>query len=265
MRKVIPFVCLVLFFLPVSLLASSIPLAIAESSVTIVSPGYGMGSGTVIIAKDNSIWVLTAAHVVAGLKEESEVIDQKTGAKKTKVSFRDAKVVRHIVENGRTVGRLELDAEIIRYSPVENHDLALLKLRRGMFKTSAIFHLDKEIPEIGTDLYHCGSLLGEFGSNSLTAGIVSKHGRVLNNYTYDQVSCPSFPGSSGGGVFLKSNGKYIGMVTRGAGETFSLIVPVRRIQVWSKQVGIEFIVDPSIAIPSKEDLNKLPIEDNLKE
>lgn len=267
MKRLLAVPVTLLLLVSLAVAAGPVPKSVVEASVTVVSPNYGSGSGTVVVDKNGSVWVLTAAHVVAGLREESEALDAKTGAKKTKVLFKDAKIVRFIVENGRTVGRVELDAEVVRYSSVDHHDLALLKLRRGAgeFTSSATFWLDKEIPDAGTELYHVGSLLGEFGSNSLTAGIVSRPGRVLYGYTFDQVSCPCFAGSSGGGVFLKSDGRYVGMVTRGAGETFTLMVPVRRINVWTKQVGIGFVLDPSLPVPDATELGKLPIEDNLKE
>ncbi|HAT67623.1 MAG TPA: hypothetical protein DCS66_24005, partial [Flavobacteriaceae bacterium] len=58
-----------------------------------------------------------------------------------------------------------------------------------------------------TELYHVGSLLGQTGSNSMTRGIVSQVGRVLNlgsgdGTVFDQTTVTAFPGSSGGGVFL---------------------------------------------------------------
>ena len=255
-------VALLLFVMPTSA-QDSVPKKIQDVSVTILSPGWGEGSGVVCVTKDKTCWVLTAAHVVQGLREEREIIDSKTGGKKVAVSFRDAKVIRHLVEDGRTVGRLELDAEVIRYSSVDHHDLALLRVRkREMLAVGCIFYLEDKLPEVGTDLLHCGSLLGQFGSNSLTAGILSKHGRLINGYVYDQTSCPSFPGSSGGGTFLKADGRYVGMLVRGAGETFSLIVPVRRIKDWAKAVGIDFVIDPSV--PLDEKFRERAVEDSLK-
>ena len=147
-------------------------------SVTIRSESQwssGEGSGVIFTRKDkngdlvNFVW--TAAHVIDNLRSERRVIIN--GAPRTVVEFKDAKIIKVIRQNGRAVGRLELDAEVVKYSNSEDgHDLALLKVRKvGFVKDSVSFYLDKELPKLGTDLWHVGSLLGQMGSNSMTDGI----------------------------------------------------------------------------------------------
>ena len=241
------------------------PKHLQEVSVTIQSSG-GTGSGVLFTRKDakgatvNLIW--TAGHVVADLRSQRDVITP-DGSKRTIVEFGDPKVVTQIIEDGRIVGRLEMDAEVIRYSNADDgEDLAVLKVRKKNFVDKSVtFYLVAGIPDIGTDLLHVGSLRGQFGANSLTSGIYSQHGRLLGKTVFDQTTCAAFPGSSGGGVFLKDNGQYIGMLVRGAGETFNLIVPIRRIHDWAKQAKVEWALDPKIAMPTDEDLSKMPIED----
>jgi S1-C subfamily serine protease len=242
-----------------------------DVSVTIVSESSfsrGEGSGIIFSRKDkdgntvNFIW--TAAHVIDNLRTERKVIVN--GASKTLVEFKDAKIVKVIRQKGRSVGQLELDAEVVKYSDAEDgHDLALLKVRKLNFVDSTVnFYLDKEIPKLGTDLWHVGSLLGQMGSNSMTDGIYSQTGRVLkslNKHVFDQTTVAAFPGSSGGGVFLKSDNRYIGMLVRGAGETFNLIVPVRRMQEWATKNNIMWALDTSVKLPSNEELAKIPVED----
>jgi len=241
-------------------LPTNVPAYLQDISVTIHA-GSSQGSG-VIKTRDGINYVWTAGHVVAHLRTQRDIIDPKTGGKKTVIEFEDAKVVKELIEDGRSVGRIEMFAEVIRYSNADNgEDLALLRVRKKNFVNSSVqFYLDEAIPPLGTTLYHCGSLLGQFGSNSMTRGIVSQHGRVLHGVVYDQTTCAAFPGSSGGGVYLQ-DGRYVGMVVRGAGETFNLIVPQRRLAKWAKKVGIEFTVDDNIAVPCEEDLKKFPIED----
>ena len=233
---------------------------IQDASVTIHA-GWAQGSGE-IKTRNGVNFVWTAAHVVEGLRSTRRVIDPKTGSTKTVVEFKDAKVVKELIENGRSVGRLEMDAEVIRYSDADNgEDLALLRIRKRNFvRTSIQFYLEDDIPDVGTTLYHCGSLLGQLGSNSFTRGIMSQHGRVFDGKVYDQTTCAAFPGSSGGGVYL-SDGRMVGMITRGAGETFNLMVPARRIKVWAKRAGVEFAINDKIPMPTDEELRKLPIED----
>lgn len=241
-------------------LPKDVPTYLQEVSVTIHS-NKSQGSGT-IKTRDGINYVWTCGHVVCGLRTEREVIDPKTGGKKTVIEFEDAKIVKELVEDGRSVGQVEMFAEVIRYSDAENgEDLALLRIRKKNFVTCSVqFYLDEKIPALGTKLLHCGSLLGQQGSNSMTTGIVSQHGRVLNGTIYDQTTCAAFPGSSGGGVYLE-DGRYMGMIVRGAGETFNLIVPQRRLVKWAKKVGVEFALDDNIPVPSDQEIKKFPIED----
>lgn len=233
---------------------------IQDLSVTIHAGG-AQGSGE-IKTRNGVNYVWTAGHVVDGLRTTRTIIDSKSGGTKTIVEFKDAKVVTELIEDGRAVGRLEMDAEVIRFSDSENgEDLALLRVRKKNFVRSSVqFYLEDKIPPVGTTLYHCGSLLGQMGSNSFTRGIMSQHGRVLHNKVYDQTTCAAFPGSSGGGVYL-ADGRMCGMIVRGAGETFNLIVPVRRIRDWAKRAGVEFALDDKVIVPSDADLRKLGVED----
>lgn len=246
------------------LAADSIPTYLQDVSVTIHTD-FAEGSGVIFTRPNaegqsvNLIW--TAGHVVSDLRGEREVITS-DGSKRTIVEFKDAHIVKEILENGRTVGRLELDAEVIKYSDSETgEDLALLRVRKQNFVTaSAHFYTNATLPALGTELYHVGSLLGQMGANSMTSGIYSQHGRLINKTLFDQTTVAAFPGSSGGGVFLK-DGQYIGMLVRGAGETFNLIVPVRRIAAWAKSAKVEWAFNPAVSMPSEDALSRMPIED----
>lgn len=227
----------------------------------------GEGSGVVFSRKDadgnliNFVW--TAGHVVDILRYERKVLVN--GMPKTLVEFRDAIIIKEIRQEGRVVGKLLMDAEILKYSDVrDGHDLALLKIRKYNFiSDSVVFFLDKNIPVLGTDLLHVGSLLGQMGSNSMTDGIYSQHGRVIkeiNKFVYDQTTCTAFPGSSGGGVYLKSDARYVGMLVRGAGEGFNLIVPIRRMVSFCEEHKIMWALDHKETMPSDNELRKLSIE-----
>jgi hypothetical protein len=242
-----------------------------DISVTIKSDGKynsSEGSGVIYTRKNkkgeliNFVW--TAAHVVENLRSERKIL--RNGRSVTVVEFKDAKIIKEIRQNGRTVGRLELDAEVIKYSDATNgHDLALLRIRKANFVTESVaFYLDDELVPLGTELYHVGSLLGLSGSNSMTFGIMSQHGRVipsLNKKIFDQTTCTAFPGSSGGGVYLKGDGsKYVGMLVRGAGEGFNLIVPVRRMVMYCQKHKIMWSLSPKEEMPDRETVDKMPVE-----
>ena len=243
-------------------------------SVTIRSEGEwsnGEGSGVIFTRKNskgelvNFVW--TAAHVIDNLRKERQVLVD--GTKKTIVEFKDPMIVKEIRQNGRTVGRLQMDAEVLKYSDADDgHDLALLRVRKRNFVTDTVtFYLDDKIPGLGTDLLHVGSLLGQMGANSMTDGIYSQHGRLiksLNKFVFDQTTVTAFPGSSGGGVYLKSDARYIGMLVRGAGEGFNLIVPVRRMQDYCEKHKIMWALNPNVKMPSEDEIAKQPIEHEPK-
>ena len=82
---------------------------------------------------------------------------------------------------------------------------------------------------------------------------------------FDQTTCTAFPGSSGGGVYLKSDAKYVGMLVRGAGEGFNLIVPVRRMVDYCERHKIMWALDGKVDMPNEEALKKMPVESTPKE
>ncbi len=239
-------------------------------SVTIKSKnGYNSseGSGVLVVRRigdDEVTFVWTAAHVVDNLREVREVITE-SGSPRKVVEFKDAQIVREMVESGRRVGEIKMDARVIKYSNANTgHDLALLMVRAKNYgKDSSTFYLNDDDPiiPIGTNLYHVGSLLGQMGANSMTTGIVSQIGRTMDKMEYDQTTVTAFPGSSGGGVFL-TDGKYIGMLVRGAGEGFNLIVPIRRMLTWAEKNEILWALDAGVEMPSLDEIDEISVEDS---
>ena len=237
--------------------AGDLPGYLQDISVT-VKASRGEGSG-VAFCRDGVTYIWTAAHVVDDLRSTRSVTDPVTGTSRRVIEFRDASIVKQLRENGRIVGRTEMDAEVIRYSNADTgHDLALLRVRKtGFLKTSCVFAESGLVP-LGEDLVHVGSLLGQMGANSMTKGIMSQHGRLIGKTVYDQTTVTAFPGSSGGGVFTES-GRYVGMLVRGAGEGFNLIVPARRLRDWASSAGVLWAVNPDVPIP--DDIDEMPVED----
>ena len=254
-----------------------------DVSVTVKTWG-GEGSGVIVTrtvpvtsntlgkpktVKVNFVW--TAAHVIDGLRSVRTVI--KNGQAKKIVEFKDAQIVQELVEDGRRVGEMKMEAKVVKYSDSENgEDLALLMIRKkGYIDQSVTFYKAEGKPvAIGTELYHVGSLLGQTGSNSMTRGICSQVGRVLDLGTgdgvvFDQTTVTAFPGSSGGGVFLSERskdkaGQYVGMLVRGAGETFNLIVPVRRMREYAKKQGVLWAIDSNYPVPTLSEITAMSVE-----
>lgn len=272
---------LVLIFCFVSFVkADDVSTHLQNISVT-VQAGKGSGSGVIFTRqiKDgdktkNVNFVWTAAHVLEGIRNVRTFIDTEGHVKKT-IEFQDAEIIKKIIESGRTVGQLKMDAKVIKYSDAKDgEDLALLMIRKvGFVDDTVKFSIDKEEKglALGTQLYHVGSLLGEDGSNSMTTGIMSQIGRTLSlnggsKVLFDQTTVTAFPGSSGGGVFL-TDGQYVGMLVRGAGETFNLIVPIRRIKKWAEKESVLWAMDPNLEAPPLEEIEKIVVEKmgNVKE
>ena len=259
--------------------AQEVAQHLQDVSVTIKS-GNAEGSGVLITRelqksstdseKIKVNFVVTCAHVVDNLRSTREIINS-SGQKQTIIEYRDAQIVKELVENGRKVGELKMDAKVILFSDAEDgEDIAILMVRKqGFVDTNTEFELSDKPIAIGTGLFHVGSLLGQSGANSMTAGIMSQVGRVLSLGTgdgvvFDQTTVTAFPGSSGGGVF-RTDGKYVGMLVRGAGETFNLIVPIRRMRQWASHRGIEWILDPSAAAPNLNAIKKIRPENGTNE
>lgn len=264
------FLCLLLACLALNVLAAdpvtpSVPAQLQDVSVTIEA-GNAEGSGVIFTRKLSSgqpvCFVWTAGHIVAGLRYEHE-LTLPDGTKRTQIIFKDPTVKRRLVEDGREIGWVTSNAEVIRYSNANTgEDLALLRVRKKNFSESSVrFYVDDAIPEIGTPLFHVGSFLGGPGAGSMSEGIYSQVGRLLAATIFDQTSVVAYPGSSGGGVFLH-DGRYVGMLVRAAGPSFNFIVPVRRIRAWAFASQVYWAVDPTVAAPTDEELSarKLSVE-----
>jgi hypothetical protein len=253
---------------------AGVPDELQKVSVTIKA-GNAQGSGTLVtrkIGEDTVTFIWTAAHVVNGLRSTRTVVTPQ-GTPRILVEYKDAEIVQERQQDGRRVGEVKYDCKVVKVSDADyGEDLAVLMVRcKGAYPANvcAKFHKDPNyIPPIGVDLSHCGSLLGQFGANSYTTGVLSQTGRTLpmkgaNVRVFDQVTTVSFPGSSGGGMYLKESGEYIGMLTQGVMQLqgFNFIVPVRRIHAWATASKVEWAIDPTVPLPGLKEIDAMPVED----
>lgn len=193
-----------------------IPFAVSyqdlQASAVTVRASEGSGSGVIVLKPNGDIFCWTAAHVIGESKA-------------------DVTLIKQVVVNGRAVGLFSVEAEVISISKTQ--DLAVLKPRSAyFFKTGAKFESALFVPKLGDPAVHVGSLHGLPGAESVTTGIVSFAGRVMEGLIFDQTTATAMPGSSGGGVW-SAEGKLIGLVVSGYSDTFSFIVPVRRMHEWA--------------------------------
>lgn len=255
--------------------SNDVPAFLQGISVTVKAGGV-QGSGTVVTridpdTQERLTFILTAGHVVDDLRNVRKVVNA-DGSTKILVEFKDPRIVAERYQDGRRVGEQTLDCKVIKYSDYEyGEDLAVLMVRlRNSYDTDACAKFPANpnyIPPVGVNLSHCGSLLGKFGSNSYTTGVLSQAGRLLdgkgaNSKVFDQVTAVAFPGSSGGGVYLAEDGTYIGMLTQGVRtQGFNFIVPVRRMRAWAANAGVEWVINTNLPCPPLSDIMEIPVED----
>ncbi len=255
---------LILMLVSTVTFASDLTDKLQSASVT-VKAGNAQGSGVLVtrtIEGTDYTFVLTAGHVIDNLKRARTV--NKDGKELKVFEFDDVGIVQEFQQDGRRVGETSVMCRVLRFSDAElGEDLAIMQVRKTAYtKATTEFYLDEKIPDIGTELYHVGSLKGQFGANSLTTGIISQTGRVFNlaggqGVVFDQTTATAFPGSSGGGVYRKNDGKHLGVLVRGSGEGFNFIVPARRLNGWCKAVNTEWLVNPLAKLPTKAELDKM--------
>jgi S1-C subfamily serine protease len=235
-----------------------------EISVTIKA-GNAQGSGTLMIVPVDGkpvTFCWTAAHVVAGLRSQKEVVTP-DGQTRHSVTFSDPEIVQEEIEDGSRVGERKMLAKVLLYS--EKEDLAILRVRKkGFARVSVVFSPLKTAPKVGTELYHCGSPGGqEVGANSVTPGIVAQVGRVFPDRIgeFDQVTTAALGGSSGGAVFLR-DGHYVGMLTLGiqGADSFHYIVPIRRMRAWAEKQKVLWAMGEGKP-PTEDELSKISVED----
>ncbi|MGB9619156.1 MAG: trypsin-like peptidase domain-containing protein [Armatimonadota bacterium] len=265
--------------LPILLLSSLATVVEAQSvgkrlqavSVNVRARG-AEGSGSLFVVDiegKTTNWVLTAYHVVEGLRTVSSVVGP-DGQERKRVTYYDAQILQEQVQDGRVVGTVTYDAKIVCVSA--RYDLAVLRVRKDgkIVEAGAKLYTGSDVPDVGTPILHAGSPGGADigGSATLTSGIISRIGVRINDFTdsdagiYDQVDCAALPGSSGGLVALASTGEIVGIITIGvrSADSFHWIVPARTILKWSEQAGIRWIFDSAVPPPKLADLEKIPLE-----
>lgn len=198
--------------------ALPVPTMLQAASVTVIA-GESMGSGFIVV-RAGRVFVWTARHV----------IDKET----TVGVFHD------FISNGNRFARRGWVAHVIKAD--EKADLALLEVDHfAAVLTPGVEFYSGPVPAVGTEICHVGSFFGERFPGSYSTGVISAVGRFDGDGDgpFDQVSCPAFPGSSGGGVFLM-DGRCIGMLVRQSASTLDFLIPVRVIREWAKQNAVEF-------------------------
>ena len=87
--------------------------------------------------------------------------------------------------------------------------------------------------KIGTEIYHIGNFRGEVYPDTVVKGIISHNKR--NGFASYQCDMSVYPGASGGGIFLKDTGEYIGMIVSVDEKNMSISfgVSIEDIKIWA--------------------------------
>jgi len=242
----------------------SVVSSLIDCSVTILA-GNSEGSGIVFTKNSKGeryTFVLTAAHVISSLRTVNSTITP-DGISRKFAQFENPTVVNVITANYNTVGELRAKSNVIRYSALSGlgDDLALLHIPTSNFtEASAKLYIGPP-PELGTKLYHVGSMGGIRGAESLTAGILSQYSRKMGRNTFDQTTVPILQGSSGGLMSLQSDGRVIGIASSMFNPVYNFIIPSRRILQWSRRVKVDWLFDEKKEMPPITEVYSFPIED----
>lgn len=133
----------------------------------------------------------------------------------------------------------EGEAEVLAYEQCS--DIALLVIRTEHVWPQEQLHWSLEGLSAGEDVWFVGNSCAERGQGTVTSGIFSFQDRwCREGLTLDQASCPTFPGASGGMICLQHDGKMIGFVRGGVGETFTTFVPARRVHQFCTERGLSW-------------------------
>lgn len=199
------------------------------------------GTGVVTRAQDGCSYVWTAGHVIRDFRQPSGV------------GFRSPLIYRW--QDGQEV---QINAEVLGCADSRRGepDVALLRVRgQACAGPGATFYAEDEPPPVGAALYHVGNFKGFAGRMSLSTGLVGFLGRPFkgaeeaSEQIYDQTTVTSFPGSSGGGLFLQQDGRCVGLLAKGMGETWNLMVPARVLRAWAQKIGYVHALDTSLPPP----------------
>jgi S1-C subfamily serine protease len=230
-------------------LGPSVQIALFEGLGGATARWRVAGSGTVF-KKNDKTYILTAGHVVEYAMREvkPEVEPDKPAPERKVVRFDDVMAIIQREKDGIMTAELHVRCRVLKFSPDEEKggdDLAVLEPYEPELLPYSATALPKDkSPYIGQPVYHCGSMLGEL-VNSVTFGVISHTSRMLENKPFLQLSTTAQPGSSGGGIFVVVDDKcyFAGILTRGAGETINLAVPISRIRKALAKWGLDNILD----------------------
>lgn len=276
MKRALQFILLLVVLLNVNGLCAAnstnvpSPDFLSSISVTVRTPSGGSGSGVAFTRKDANgedvTFVWTAGHVVQH-RESVPIMffGNETNIPQVRsrtIYYTNVTVIQDVIINGEYAYTTNLSATVIKCSPnINGNDLAILRVNGKFFNQNTVaFDLSGRIPKLGESLYGVSSPYGEWGMFNI--GMFSFVGRNIDGTLFDQTTLIIYPGSSGSAVF-SAEGKCMGLVLMMRAPNLGYIVPVRRMQKWAKDEGVEWALDPKIPMPTADVLKSLSRMDKI--
>lgn len=222
---------------------------IMDSTVAIYNDN-NIGTGTILKKTNKNTYILTCAHIISPnySKPFETIFDNfmklsameltNPFAKNWNWDFLLSIQKPVIVKKSKWISGVQFtDAKNAKVFVIDRtNDICLLKVE-GDFPGQEI-KLYKNVIPIGTEVYHVGTLLG-YLDYSVLSGIISHNSRGMFGEKI-QVDIKATFGSSGGGIFTKDKGEYVGMVSeKSKSSDATIIISVKKIQRWMEVFEIE--------------------------
>jgi len=201
------------------------------------------GTGTIFKNTKTNTYILTCAHVIAnrtrryGTGFNISLVIRPFPA--SKITFLESIIKPILVKKSMWISGVEsVHTQTAKIFYIDRiNDICLLKVE-GLFFGKEIVPYKNLIP-IGTEVYHVGNLFGCL-NYSVMQGIISHNSRGSFGDKI-QVNIDTAGGCSGGGIFTKDTGEYVGMVRERAKSNVGLamIIPIKKILRWIEVFDIE--------------------------
>jgi len=224
----------------------SLPIVRKISNSTVDIYDYkNAGTGTILKKTKEHAYILTCAHVIANRKRKhTPIFDFKALGQYNitpKTTFLESIIKPLLVKQTKWVDGLPItyshSADIFFLD--RSVDICILRINGKIYGEEISPYNNSTVVPTGTEVYHVGNLFGSL-NYSVTSGIISHNSRGLFGERI-QVDIDVTFGSSGGGIFTKDKGEYVGMVTEKAtrDSSIAIIIPIKKIIKWLEVYSVE--------------------------
>lgn len=173
-------------------------------------------------------------------------------------SFSNIKCYRKIFKDGLHEKTYEYECKPIYHS--YKYDIAVYMLNSSI--SSDVKVLKENLVQIGEPILNVGAFSSYQTSDCVTQGIVSRtdvYYELAPKNKFDVSNCDVSGGFSGGGVYRKSDGAYIGFNALKIANTALAYKPIRDIKSQLKSEKLDWVINKKLKSPSMKELKALNI------